>query len=57
MVIAPRFQSLMRLNEVAEYLQVSERTIRRMVDDGRLTARKVGRQWRFRKEDVDRLSG
>ena len=37
----------------AAYLGVSERTIARMRADGRLPASRIGRQVRFRREDMD----
>jgi excisionase family DNA binding protein len=39
--------------EVIDYLQVNVRTIYRMVKRGEIPAFRVGRQWRFRKRDVD----
>ncbi len=40
--------------EVLEYLQVTQRTVYRLIKAGRSPAVRVGRQWRFRKQDVDR---
>lgn len=39
--------------EVIEYLQVNLRTVYRLIKAGRLPAVRVGRQWRFRKSDLD----
>lgn len=39
--------------EVLEYLQVNLRTIYRLIKAGRIPAVRVGRQWRFRKQDID----
>jgi excisionase family DNA binding protein len=39
--------------EVLEYLQVNLRTVYRLLKAGKLPAVRVGRQWRFRKTDVD----
>ena len=44
---------VLTLKQVAEWLQVSERTVLRMIDDGRIKAIKVGRQWRFRADDIE----
>src|SRR5512140_950706 len=44
----------MTTEEVLEYLQVTQRTIYRLIKAGRIPAVRVGRQWRFRKQDVDR---
>lgn len=40
--------------EVIDYLNVNLRTVYRLLKAGRLPAVRVGRQWRFRKADVDR---
>jgi excisionase family DNA binding protein len=39
--------------EVLDYLQVNLRTIYRLIKRGRIPAVRVGRQWRFRKKDID----
>jgi excisionase family DNA binding protein len=39
--------------EVLEYLQVNLRTVYRLIKAGRIPAVRVGRQWRFRKTDLD----
>ena len=35
------------------YLQVNLRTVYRLIDAGQLPAVRVGRQWRFRRRDID----
>ena len=44
---------LMTLQEVADYLRVTTKTIYRMLEKGDIPARKVGRQWRFDKASID----
>lgn len=39
--------------EVLEYLQINLRTVYRLIKAGRIPAVRVGRQWRFRKADID----
>lgn len=39
--------------EVLDYLQVNVRTVYRLIKAGRIPAVRVGRQWRFRKQDID----
>jgi excisionase family DNA binding protein len=39
--------------EVLDYLQVNLRTVYRLIKAGRIPAVRVGRQWRFRKADID----
>ena len=36
-----------------EYLQVNLRTVYRLIKAGKIPAVRVGRQWRFRKRDID----
>ncbi|HEY3886595.1 MAG TPA: response regulator [Vicinamibacterales bacterium] len=46
-------ESFLTTEEVLEYLQVNLRTIYRLIKAGRIPAVRVGRQWRFRKRDID----
>lgn len=48
-----RRPALLTLRDVARYLQVNEKTVYRMAHAGRLPARRVGGQWRFRRADLD----
>ena len=47
-------QALMTLAEVAEYLRLSKDSVYRMAQSGKIPASKVGTQWRFRRDEVDR---
>jgi excisionase family DNA binding protein len=40
-------------DEVLKYLQINLRTVYRLIKAGKLPAVRVGRQWRFRRRDVD----
>jgi len=42
------------LEQIAEYLQMSTSSIYKMAQAGKIPAYKVGRQWRFKKEEIDR---
>ena len=44
---------LITLKQVADRLQLSERTLYRLLQRGELPGRKVGGQWRFRMSEVD----
>ncbi len=44
---------LMTLEEVANYLRVTKKTIYRLLERGGIPAMKVGRQWRFDKDSID----
>lgn len=46
-------ETFMTTDEVLEYLQVNLRTVYRLIKAGRIPAVRVGRQWRFRKQDLD----
>ena len=45
--------SFLTTEEVLEYLQVNLRTVYRLIKAGKIPAVRVGRQWRFRKRDID----
>jgi len=45
-------ESLLTVQEVAEWLRVTPATIYKMVKQGRLEVHHVGKQLRFRPEDV-----
>ena len=45
---------IMTLKEVAEYLQLAEKTAYKLAASGRLPGFKVGGSWRFKREDIDR---
>lgn len=51
------FLRVYSLTEVAERLSVSERTLRRMIADGRLSAIRIGAQWRITQAELERLMG
>jgi excisionase family DNA binding protein len=44
---------LLTIKDVAELCRVSTRTVRRWIDDGTLTAAKLGAQWRIRPRDLE----
>ena len=44
---------LLTTKQLAQYLQLSERSIYRLVEQGEIPSLKVGGQWRFRKSAVD----
>jgi excisionase family DNA binding protein len=46
-------ETFLTTEEVLEYLQVNLRTIYRLIKAGKIPAVRVGRQWRFRKRDID----
>jgi PTS system nitrogen regulatory IIA component len=42
------------IKELAKYLNVTRRTIYNLLERGELPGFKVGANWRFRKEDIDK---
>jgi len=45
--------SFLTTEEVLEYLHLNLKTVYRLIKAGKLPAVRVGRQWRFRKQDID----
>ncbi len=46
-------ETFLTTDEVLAYLQVNRTTVYRLIKAGKIPAVKVGRQWRFRKTDID----
>jgi excisionase family DNA binding protein len=44
---------ILALREVADYLKLTERTLYRLTQAGRLPGFKVGNSWRFRLRDLE----
>jgi len=44
---------VLKVKEVAELLGLSEATIYRLVNSGKIPGKKVGRMWRFSKKVID----
>jgi excisionase family DNA binding protein len=47
------FEPLISAADVAEFLQIEERTVLRWAREGKLPARKFGKFWRFRASQLD----
>jgi excisionase family DNA binding protein len=45
-------KDIMTISQVAEYLQISDMTTYKLVQEGKIPAFKVGRHWRVKKEDL-----
>mgnify|MGYP002395821398 CR=1 FL=1 len=45
--------NVLKLTEAAEYVRVSERTLREMARSGRVPCQRVGREWRFLRKALD----
>ncbi len=46
---------ILTLKELAEYLRVNERTILRMLHNGKIQGAKIGGQWRFNGSQIDKV--
>jgi excisionase family DNA binding protein len=44
---------LMTIEDVAAYMRVSRFTVYRLAKDRFIPATKIGRQWRFQREEID----
>ncbi len=49
----PELQAFLTTEDVLGYLKVTPRTIYRLIRTGELPAVRIGRQWRFRRTDLD----
>jgi excisionase family DNA binding protein len=45
--------AFLKTEDVLDWLQVTPRTVYRLIRTGELPAVRVGRQWRFRKADLE----
>ena len=52
---SPEENSLMTVDEVAEYLRLKPETIRSMARRGDLPGIKLGRVWRFRRSSISQI--
>ena len=48
-------KDILTVTEVAEYLKLSDKTIRRMISTGQLKASKVGGSWRIKEADIEKF--
>jgi PTS system nitrogen regulatory IIA component len=46
-------ETLMDIRQVASYLQINEATAYTWAQNGKLPGIKIGRIWRFRREDIE----
>ncbi len=50
--MADQPSDVLTADEAADYLRVSRKTLYRLVTAGKVPGQKVGRAWRFRREDL-----
>ncbi len=46
-------ERLLTIDDVATYMQVSRFTVYRLAKEHPIPATKIGRQWRFQKEEIE----
>lgn len=51
--MAAESDDIMTIEALAEYLKISRSTLYKLVQDGRLPGRKIGKRWRFHKDAID----
>ena len=49
------YSEILNIKEVSAYLKIPVSTIYKLVQDGKVPAVKVGKNWRFMKRDLDLL--
>lgn len=47
---------ILTIREVAEYLKINEKTAYRLAAEGKLPGFKIGGAWRFRKDEIEKLT-
>lgn len=45
---------MLTVSQAAEYLQVCDKTILRLIKSKKITASKIGNRWRIRNSDIDK---
>ncbi len=55
-VRVPMSNDILTIREVAEYLKINEKTAYRLAAEGKLPGFKVGGAWRFRRDEIEKLT-
>lgn len=55
--MAEKHESVLTIDELAEYLKISKSTLYKLVQERKIPGQKVGRHWRFHRETIDRWLG
>lgn len=45
-------KEVMTMEEASEFLRISRETLRKMIREGKIPARKAGREWRFSRQAI-----
>jgi len=54
-IVNERNDEIMTVEEVAEYLKIKRRTVCDLAQKGLVPGVKIGRQWRFKKEAINKI--
>ena len=50
----PTTPDVLTIDQLARYLQITRSTLYKLVQAGRVPGKKVGRQWRFQRDAIDK---
>jgi excisionase family DNA binding protein len=50
----PTTPDVLTIDQLARYLQITRSTLYKLVQAGRVPGKKVGRQWRFHRDAIDK---
>jgi excisionase family DNA binding protein len=50
-------EDILTVDQVAGILSLHPKTVRGFIRTGKLSAKKIGKEWRVRREDIDRFTG
>lgn len=53
-MVGEKFGEVFSMKELSDYLNIPISTLYKLVREGKIPSQKIGRQWRFRKETIDR---
>jgi len=55
-VVTAMDSDILTIREVAEYLKLNEKTAYRLAADGKIPGFKVGGSWRFRRDEIEKMT-
>jgi len=53
-MVGGKLGEVFSMKELSDYLNIPISTLYKLVREGKIPSQKIGRQWRFRKETIDR---
>jgi len=55
-VVITMATDILTIKEVAEFLKLTEKTAYRLAADGKIPGFKVGGSWRFRRDEIEKMT-